>query len=210
MANRQLSTKQPKGYTLNRLRHGARLSRLSLGNLPKPLRRVSSEARQYRRDLEEIVIAVKGEVSPIDAHHIDAAAGYQLHGAIVRWLLLHRLDTMTTAEVIKSSEAMARARVQRNACLSLLALDADTDSRSFTLMYPALDVPVSAEYDAALSDATTTPAGQSDASCVDVVDVVADAAGAAADAAADVSPPPADAASPPPPPADNAPADLFG
>ena len=173
MTNKQLSTKQPKGYTLNRLRHGARLSRLSLGNLPKPLRRVSSEARQYRRDLEEIVIAVKGEVSPIDAHHIDAACGFQLHAAIVRWLLLHRLDRMTTAEIIKSSEAMARARVQRNACLSLLSLDADTDSASYSLMYPPLDVPASTEYNAARS-ATTTPAGPSDASADAVVDVAAD------------------------------------
>lgn len=117
----------PKGtrdiVAINALRNGAKIARLAIGNLPRPLRRVAGEMRRYRRDLEDILLAVKGEVSPIDAHHISAAVAHEQHAAICRWLLCHRFGTMATADIVKCSASIAHAKAARNASVRVLGID---------------------------------------------------------------------------------------
>src|SRR5262245_59686870 len=76
----------PRYGNTNALRNGTRIERLTLGDLPDRMRRHLATARHYRRTLEQLVLATKGEVSLIDAHWIDEAASAEIHSGICRWL----------------------------------------------------------------------------------------------------------------------------
>lgn len=109
---------------LNSTRNGTNLTRLTLGELPLTMRRQTQNARKYRRGLEALVVKVKGEVSPTDAHLIDEAAGAEIHAAVCRWLLRTRLKEMSVSDVAKCSEQIVKAKAARNRAVERLGLDA--------------------------------------------------------------------------------------
>lgn len=118
------------GNTAN-LRNGSRADRtahrLQLGELPKPMARVTRDARAYRRALEAAVLEQHGEISLTHAHWIDAAAGFEAHAAVCRWVLRQKLDAMSASDIIAASREMARSRERRNAALKELGLDRPDD-----------------------------------------------------------------------------------
>jgi hypothetical protein len=111
---------------LNALKSGAKVSkrRLVVGDLPPQLISVRREARAYRRDLEGCVLAAKGEISLTDAHLIDTAAAATVQAGIIRWLMKHRMETMTVADIRGCSQDQVRAKERRDAAVRALGLDA--------------------------------------------------------------------------------------
>jgi hypothetical protein len=117
--------------------NGTSIARLSLGEFPAKLRRLTREARKYRRGLEALVPLAKKDVSdPLVqariAHLIDAAASAEAHGSLCRWLLRDRHASMKDADVIKASEQNLKAKLLRNReterLLDVLGLDAPPPS----------------------------------------------------------------------------------
>lgn len=120
---------------LNATRNGARLHRLAFGELPPQFSRITRYCRAYRRALETEVLAVHGEVSFTHAHYIDSACGHEQHGAICRWLLRERLDTMATADIRECARAVAGARDSRNKAMRELGLDRDSQANVLQALY---------------------------------------------------------------------------
>ena len=73
MAGKPGRSGPPKG-SINAIKHGGSLTRLTLGELPLTMRRQTQQARKYRRGLEALVMDAKKEVNATDAHLIDEAA----------------------------------------------------------------------------------------------------------------------------------------
>jgi hypothetical protein len=109
----------------NRLHTGATMSRLTLGNLPHCLWRVSNEARVYRRDLEALVVEDRGCISAEDAHLVDEASSATTHAGVMRWLMRERIDKMSVADLSKCSEGIMKAKRLRNAAIRALKLSRD-------------------------------------------------------------------------------------
>lgn len=124
-----MPTQQPKkrfgapAHNLNGAKNGARIQRLTLGDLPVTMRRQTANARKYRRDLEQLVLETKGEVNTTDAHLIDEAAAGEVHASICRWLLRTKLKEMSVSDVLKCSEQIAKAKANRNRAVERLGLD---------------------------------------------------------------------------------------
>jgi hypothetical protein len=117
--------------------NGCGMMRLSLGEFPAKLRRLTREARRYRRGLESLVPLAKVDVSdPLTqariAHLIDAAASAEGHASLCRWLLRDRHASMKDQDVIKASEQNLKAKILRNReaerLLDVLGLDAPPPS----------------------------------------------------------------------------------
>lgn len=114
-----MDTKQ----ALRRMKNGASVHRLTIGELPDVMRRQLATSRRYRRELEQLVAEVKGEVSVIDAHYVDEAVGAETHAALCRWLLRERLQSMTTADIVICSKEILKSKGVRNRAVEQLALD---------------------------------------------------------------------------------------
>ncbi len=114
-------------YNLNAMRNGKRLVRLTVGELPTKLHSVKVEARKYRRGLEDAVLDVRGEVSVMDAHRIDTAAGATMHVGVCRWLLRQKLSSMETGDILACSREMLRAKESRDRAVKALGLDKKMD-----------------------------------------------------------------------------------
>ena len=118
----------PKG-NLNRLTTGrhSRQLRIVLGELPKPMERVTRTIRKYRRHLETTVEDVHGEISDSHAHLIDEAATCEQTVGVSRWLLRTKLDSMTVPDVLACLREIRQAKGQRNRAVRLLEIDAQFD-----------------------------------------------------------------------------------
>lgn len=114
----------PTTGNLNAVSNGAKLTRLTLGELPLTMRRQTQQARKYRRELEAVVLEVKGEVNSSDAHLIDEASQAEVHASVCRWLLRERLDQMTVSDIAKCSEQILKAKTTRNRAVERLNLNA--------------------------------------------------------------------------------------
>lgn len=193
--NRQVTRKRgAQPGNKNTLTHGLDASRgLRAGRLPKGCGYIVRAVNDFTRAFNRALIAQKGEVSFTDAASVNSATRWERHSCLaLRWLRLHA-DEMSHDQRLAYSREIAKASAERDKCIRATGLSVCdvTDGESiYGSGFPVIDV--------GEPDATTTPAGQSDASGGDVVDVAGDAAGDAA------TPPAHDA------PADNAPADLFG
>lgn len=117
------------------LTHGANISRLTVGNLPAKMRKLMIGTRAYRRALEAAVVESRGEVSLVDAHRIDEAAGCEMHAAICRWLLRERLDKMSVSDVTRCSEAIAKSKALRNKAVTALKIDKDRQADIIATLY---------------------------------------------------------------------------
>lgn len=132
--------RNPGVGNLNRAVHGARIMRLTVGELPRDLLRVKRTARKYRRDLEAAVAERHGEVSLVHAHEIDAAVGHEAHAAICRWLFCNRWDKMTVQDILACSKAIANAKDARNRIVRGLGLDAATGLSAIDALYSVPDI----------------------------------------------------------------------
>lgn len=114
----------PRVGNLNALTNGSKLQRrrLTVGELPKNLISARKEGRAYRLALEKEVLAVKGEIDVVDAHHIDTAAAATIQAAIVRWLLRHKIAEMTTGDIRNLAADIVKAKERRDASVKMLDL----------------------------------------------------------------------------------------
>jgi len=137
------NTKRPRADIrgLNSLKNGARMYRLTIGELPKQLSRVTRYCRKYRMGLEAAVADAHGEVTLTMAHHVDAAAGHEQHLQVMRWLMRQKLDKMSVADVVKCSSAMAKARDDRNRAVQALNLDRDATADAIDALYSRVPTP---------------------------------------------------------------------
>jgi len=108
---------------MNGVTTGTRMTRLTLGLLPKTMARQLQNARKYRRRLEAAVEDVKGSISVYDAHLIDEAANAEVHASVCKWLLRTRLETMTVAEISACSAQVLKSKTIRNKAVEQLDLE---------------------------------------------------------------------------------------
>lgn len=113
----------PPQANLNSMRNGGKLTRLTLGELPKTMRRQTQQARKYRRGLEALVMDSKGQVNATDAHLIDEAATAEVHASVCRWLLRERLETMSVSDIARCSEQILKSKTIRNKAVERLDVD---------------------------------------------------------------------------------------
>ena len=116
----------PKKGNLNSVRNGSKITRLTLGSLPRTMLRQTRQACKYRRELEGLVFQAKGEVNSTDAHLIDEAASAEIHSSVCRWLLREKLSTMSVSDILKCSSEMLKAKTIRNRAVERLQIDRDT------------------------------------------------------------------------------------
>jgi hypothetical protein len=126
-------------HAFNNLRTGAKLVTLSLGELPAKMVRVTRYCRTYRRQLQQAVIDVYGEVDETVAHYVDEACAWEQHRQVCRWLLRTRLPEMKVADVRECSKAMAYAVSQRNQAVRHLGLDSKAGDNVLDVLYSPPD-----------------------------------------------------------------------
>jgi hypothetical protein len=126
---------------LNAMRNGARITayRLRLGEMSAPLRKQTTFARKYRRDLEAAVAEGKGKVDLLDAHAIDTAAAAEVHAAICRWLLRTRLEKMKESDIIACSSAIMKAKEVRDRAVARLGIGVPSVSDAIDALYAPTD-----------------------------------------------------------------------
>lgn len=113
--------------------------RLVVGELPSTMRAVKREARAYRRNLEDAVLAVHGEVDTLASHLVDTASAATMHAGICRWLLRNRLEDMTTADIRGCSGDIIKAKQARDAAVKQLKLDAAPPAPWEFIVQPSKD-----------------------------------------------------------------------
>lgn len=102
----------------NALRHGMRG-----GGLPAGADYIRRLTNQMRSNLEDAVIAAKGEVSIIDAGLIVSAMRWERHALVVqRWLRLGQSELNHDQRLAYSRE-VARASSERDRCMKALEID---------------------------------------------------------------------------------------
>jgi hypothetical protein len=110
----------PKG-SRNHLRHG-----FYAGKLPPNCLYIEHQLRSLRRQLEDAVIAARGEVSILDAANIQTAIRWEQHIALARRWLRIRGDKLKPMEQLQMSREMAKGSSERDKALAALKLDRDT------------------------------------------------------------------------------------
>lgn len=130
----QFGKDQPKSYcgkkgksgppkdNRNGMRHG-----LKAGKLPKDAQYIEVRLNQFRRTLEDAVIACRGEVSLVDAAAIQTCLRWERHAALAqRWLRIEG-DKLKPVDLLKFSEAIAKASDARDRALRALNLDREPE-----------------------------------------------------------------------------------
>lgn len=101
---------------------------LSIGEMPKPLARVTRDVRKYRRYLEDCVTREHGKIDDEQHHLIDEACACEVHAAVCRWLMRTKLDTMSHADILACSREIPRTKRDRNRAIERLKLNSDSRS----------------------------------------------------------------------------------
>jgi hypothetical protein len=100
------------------MRHG-----LQAAKLPKNCQYIEIRLNRFRRQLEDALMASKGEVSMSDAAIINTALKWERHGALAsRWLRLEG-NELKPADKLSFSREIAKASTERDKALSALDLD---------------------------------------------------------------------------------------
>lgn len=123
----------PPRYNVNALTNGTRIgdrvTRLTIGELPKQLLGARSEGRAYRRSLEDALIRQGRDVGVVEAHAIDTASSATIHAAICRWLLRQKINKMSPTDILSCSREIVKAKQDRDRAIKTLNLDKrDVDS----------------------------------------------------------------------------------
>jgi len=115
--NKQGTQGAPKGNT-NAVRHG-----LASSKLPKRLHFAERRVNQFRKIVEEHVIAAKGEITLVDASAINSAMRWERHAILCGYWLNKEIANLTPDQKVKYSEAAAKASDARDKHIRALGLD---------------------------------------------------------------------------------------
>ena len=111
----------------NAIRHGLRA-----GKLPDDCAHVENQCNAMRRQLEDAVIAARGEVTLLDAANIQTALKWERHGALaLRWMRI-KAGALKPMEQLQFSREIAKASTERDRALAALRLDAKPEPISLT------------------------------------------------------------------------------
>ena len=108
----------PAGNT-NAVRHG-----LKGGKLPKGCQYIEHRVNALRRQVEEAVLDVKGEITLVDAAMVNSILKWERHGLLAQHWLRHEADKLSASDRLRFSEAIARASDNRDRAIKALGLDA--------------------------------------------------------------------------------------
>ena len=120
----------------NNLRHGLRA-----GKLPPKCQYVEHRVNDLRRQLEDAVVSVRGEVGIIEAANINTAAKWERHGLLAQHWLRHEVEKLTPTERLKFSEAIAKASAARDQAIKALGLDRDSADDVLEALYSRVPAP---------------------------------------------------------------------
>lgn len=112
------------------MRHGLRGSKL-----PKNCAYIEKVVNALRRNVEEALLSVKGEISLGDAATINTILKWERHGSLAsRWLRLEA-DSLSPGDRLKFSEAIAKASDNRDKAIARLQLDRDSNENILEALY---------------------------------------------------------------------------
>ena len=102
----------------NGIRHG-----LLAGKLPAHLAYVEKRTNAFRRQVEALVIDLKGEIGVMDAAAINSVVKWERHACLALHWLRKEEATMSPTDRLKFSEAICKASDARDRALAKLRLD---------------------------------------------------------------------------------------
>ncbi len=107
----------------NAIRHG-----LKSGSLPKDCRYVENRLNDFRRKLEDAVLAAKGELSIPDAACIQTALRWERHANLAQRWLTKEYDELKPMDKLHFSREISRASAERDKALKMLELDVEQET----------------------------------------------------------------------------------
>lgn len=102
----------------NALRHGLRG-----GKVPPGAEYVEKFVNALRRQVEDQVLALRGEVTLTDAAHINSVLKWERHGKLAEFWLRKEADNLTVSDRLRFSEAIAKASDNRDKAIRALKLE---------------------------------------------------------------------------------------
>ena len=114
----------------NALRHG-----LKAGKLPKGCSFIECRLNDFRRQLEDSVVSLKGEVTLTDAACIQSALRWERHACLAqRWLRIQS-DELKPLDKLSFSREIARASSEGDKTLKQLGLDKIASESIIDVLY---------------------------------------------------------------------------
>jgi hypothetical protein len=104
----------------NATRHGMQGTKL-----PKGCKYIEIRVNVLRRQMEQAVLATKGEIGIVDAAAINSILKWERHGLLASFWLRKEIDKLSAADRLRFSEAMAKASDNRDRNIRALGLDRD-------------------------------------------------------------------------------------
>jgi len=108
--------------TVKAMRHG-----LTLSKLPYNCKYIETHVNKLRKQLEDQVIDVKGEISITDAANIQTVCKWERHGKLCERWLRKEGDKLKPSERIQYSKEIADASTKRDKAIKALNLDQERD-----------------------------------------------------------------------------------
>lgn len=104
----------------NAVSHGMRMVS---GRLPQGASWIRRETDSLKRRLEDVVVNIKGELSPMDVATVNEVVTWERHRLLAsRWLRLS-CDDMNHDQRLSYSREVAKSASERNRALRLLGID---------------------------------------------------------------------------------------
>ena len=107
-----------KGANRGTIRHG-----LTASLLPKDAKHIQNRMNAFRRNVEDAVLEAKGDVSLIDAAHIQTAMRWERHALLAQRWLNKKYDEFTPETFMGFSREIAKASAERDKALDTLRID---------------------------------------------------------------------------------------
>lgn len=127
--NGRKRTGAPKGNT-NAIRHGMRGSKLPAG-----CKYIENRVNALRRQVEEVLLEVKGEIGIIDAAAVNSILKWERHGLLAAHWLRTQIDVLSASDRLRFSEAIAKASDNRDKAIRSLGLDRDRTEDELDALY---------------------------------------------------------------------------
>jgi hypothetical protein len=93
------------------------------GKLPKGCQYIENRVNALRRQVEEALIAVKGDIGIVDAAAINSILKWERHGLLAAHWLRKEADRLSASDRLRFSEAIAKASDNRDRAIRSLDLD---------------------------------------------------------------------------------------
>lgn len=108
----------PPKKNRNHMRHG-----LFAEQLTKGCQHIENRTLKLRRQMEDLLLQVKGEVSIIDAAVIQTAIRWERHSLLCQRWLTKKIKSLSPSDRLNFSREIAKASSERDKCLHRLGLD---------------------------------------------------------------------------------------